>query len=86
MLKGVNQQPEEETAGWAHESGSVRRADSASGWPWQLRIVRDAECESVSHAGLYPAGEGAGYAGGIVSAAVDGARCAAAVLRRLAAA
>lgn len=51
----------------------------------QLRIVRDAEaCESVSHPGLFPAGEGAGYAGGIVTAAVDGARCAAAILRSLA--
>ena len=31
--------------------------------------------------GLYPCGEGAGYAGGITSAAVDGLRCAEAVLR-----
>lgn len=31
--------------------------------------------------GLYPCGEGAGYAGGIVSAAVDGLRCAEAVLQ-----
>ncbi|KAK9826461.1 hypothetical protein WJX81_001242 [Elliptochloris bilobata] len=50
-----------------------------------LQIVRDGEaCESVSHPGLFPAGEGAGYAGGIVSASVDGARVAAAVLRSLA--
>ena len=32
--------------------------------------------ESLSHAGLYPAGEGAGYAGGITSAAVDGVKIA----------
>jgi uncharacterized FAD-dependent dehydrogenase len=37
-----------------------------------LRIVRDESGQSVSHAGLYPAGEGAGYAGGIMSAALDG--------------
>lgn len=41
-----------------------------------LRIVRNPNCESINHAGLYPAGEGAGYAGGIMSAAVDGLRVA----------
>ncbi|ABA89255.1 FAD-dependent oxidoreductase, putative [Syntrophotalea carbinolica DSM 2380] len=37
-----------------------------------LRILRDRNGQSVSHAGLFPAGEGAGYAGGIMSAALDG--------------
>lgn len=37
-----------------------------------LRIVRGADGQSLSHAGLYPTGEGAGYAGGIMSAALDG--------------
>ena len=42
-----------------------------------VRIVRDPETlESVSTPGLYPCGEGAGYAGGITSAAADGMRCA----------
>jgi uncharacterized FAD-dependent dehydrogenase len=42
-----------------------------------VRIVRDAETlQSPSLGGLFPAGEGAGYAGGIVSAALDGARIA----------
>ena len=42
-----------------------------------VRILRDAEtlCH-VEIEGLYPCGEGAGYAGGIVSAAIDGERCA----------
>ena len=44
-----------------------------------VRIVRDENCRSAL-AGLYPCGEGAGYAGGISSAAVDGMRCAEAVL------
>lgn len=44
-----------------------------------LRILRDPECLQASVAGLYPCGEGAGYAGGIVSAAVDGIRVAEAV-------
>ncbi|MDO4950396.1 MAG: FAD-binding protein, partial [Bacteroidales bacterium] len=42
-----------------------------------IRIIRDAE--TLAHVrinGLYPCGEGAGYAGGIVSAAIDGERCA----------
>lgn len=46
-------------------------------------IIRDRETlESTSIRGLYPAGEGAGFAGGIVSAAVDGLRIGAAVSHR----
>lgn len=45
-----------------------------------VRILRDETCMSVTHRGLFPCGEGAGYAGGIVSAAVDGLRCAEAAL------
>ncbi len=42
-----------------------------------VRITRDPETlQSVNVSGLYPCGEGAGYAGGIVSAAVDGIKCA----------
>ena len=42
-----------------------------------IRILRDAErLMHVSISGLFPCGEGAGYAGGIVSAGVDGERCA----------
>lgn len=47
-----------------------------------IRIPRDRETfETIGVSGLYPIGEGAGYAGGIVSAAVDGLRCAKAVIR-----
>jgi uncharacterized FAD-dependent dehydrogenase len=46
-----------------------------------VRILRDrATLESPGVGGLYPAGEGAGYAGGIVSAALDGAEIAARIL------
>jgi len=41
-----------------------------------LRILRGEDGQSLSHPGLYPAGEGAGYAGGIMSAALDGLRTA----------
>lgn len=45
-----------------------------------VRILRNSETlQHVETAGLFPCGEGAGYAGGIVSAAVDGERCAEAV-------
>ena len=42
-----------------------------------VRIIRNAETlQHIKIAGLFPCGEGAGYAGGIVSAGVDGERCA----------
>ena len=48
-----------------------------------IRIVRDDQSfESISHKGLYPCGEGAGYAGGITSAACDGIRVAEAILSK----
>ncbi len=45
-----------------------------------VRIVRGDNGQSVSTPGLYPCGEGAGYAGGIMSAAVDGLRIAEAIM------
>jgi uncharacterized FAD-dependent dehydrogenase len=44
-----------------------------------VRIARKDDFQSVNTVGLYPAGEGAGYAGGIMSAAIDGIRVAEAV-------
>ena len=44
-----------------------------------LRITRGDDYQSLNVKGLYPAGEGAGYAGGILSAGVDGIRVAEAV-------
>jgi len=46
-----------------------------------LRITRGADYQSLNLKGLFPAGEGAGYAGGILSAGVDGIRIAEAVAR-----
>ena len=49
-----------------------------------VRIVRDVETlQHVQIEGLFPCGEGAGYAGGIVSAGIDGERCAEAVAKFL---
>lgn len=41
-----------------------------------VRILRGSDYQSVNVAGLYPCGEGAGYAGGIMSSALDGMRVA----------
>ena len=48
-----------------------------------VRILRDSSFESFGVKGLYPAGEGAGYAGGIMSSAVDGIKIADCIARRL---
>lgn len=50
-----------------------------------VRILRDESFQSTGLKGLFPCGEGAGYAGGIMSAAVDGLRVAEAVIGRFAA-
>ncbi len=47
-----------------------------------VRILRGENLESVSVSGLYPCGEGAGYAGGIMSAAVDGIKVALALIEK----
>ncbi len=47
-----------------------------------VRILRNDCCESVSCDALYPCGEGAGYAGGIMSAAVDGIRVAQEIMKK----
>ncbi len=46
-----------------------------------VRIVRDQHGESLSHKGLFPTGEGAGYAGGIMSAAIDGINAATTIIK-----
>ncbi len=48
-----------------------------------LRITRGEDLQSLNTRGLYPAGEGAGYAGGILSAGVDGLKVAEALVRNL---
>ena len=56
--------------GFADDYALVSGIESRTSSP--LRIVRDEEGQSVTLKGLYPCGEGAGYAGGITSAAMDG--------------
>ncbi len=47
-----------------------------------VRILRDENLESINVKGLYPVGEGAGYAGGIMSAAVDGIKVAEKIIEK----
>ena len=60
--------------GFSHPDAVLTAVESRSSSP--IRIIRDDSMQSVTLRGLYPCGEGAGYAGGIVSAAVDGIRIA----------
>lgn len=61
--------------GFIHEDAQLYGVESRTSCP--LRVTRDSETlQSLSHKGLYPCGEGAGYAGGITSAACDGINCA----------
>lgn len=65
--------------GFASREAVLTAPETRSSSP--VRFVRDRDSfESVSLAGLYPCGEGAGYAGGIISAAADGIRCAEKIL------
>ncbi len=47
-----------------------------------VRILRGEDMTAIGHSSIYPSGEGAGYAGGITSSAVDGLRTALAVMKR----
>jgi len=68
--------------GFDHPDAVLTGPETRSSSP--VRIPRGENLVSIDCEGLYPCGEGAGYAGGITSAAVDGVRCAEAVLASLA--
>ena len=67
--------------GYADPDSVLTAPETRSSSP--VRIVRDESKQSTGMMGLYPAGEGAGYAGGIMSAAIDGMLCAEALLETL---
>lgn len=60
--------------GFASREAILLAIESRTSSP--LQLLRGEDGQSVSHPGLYPCGEGAGFAGGITSAAVDGIRVA----------
>ncbi len=72
-----------EIAGFSRADAVMTGVETRTSSP--LRITRGKDFQSLNVQGLYPAGEGAGYAGGILSAGVDGIKVAEAVGRSLAA-
>ncbi|MBA4160774.1 MAG: hypothetical protein C0515_01555 [Novosphingobium sp.] len=60
--------------GYDHPDAVITGVETRTSAP--IRIKRGADLQSINTRGLYPAGEGAGYAGGILSAAVDGIKVA----------
>ena len=67
--------------GFADPSAVLTAPETRSSSP--VRILRGDDGQSLSHRGIYPCGEGAGYAGGIMSAAVDGMKTAEALIAKL---
>ena len=67
--------------GFANPDAILTAPETRSSSP--VRILRDEKRQSPAVAGLYPCGEGAGWAGGIMSAAVDGMLCAEALITNL---
>ncbi len=67
-------------AGFSHADAVLTAPETRSSSP--VKILRDGN-KACAIAGLYPAGEGAGYAGGIMSAAIDGIVCAEALIAAL---
>ncbi|MGB1416567.1 MAG: NAD(P)/FAD-dependent oxidoreductase [Synechococcus sp.] len=70
--------------GYDHPDAVLTGVETRTSSP--VRIPRDPALESVNTRGVIPAGEGAGYAGGILSAGIDGIRAAEALARQLIAA
>ncbi len=65
--------------GFASDDAILTGLETRSSSP--VRIVRDENCEAKIK-GVYPCGEGAGYAGGIMTAAMDGIKCAIEILNK----
>ena len=78
VMRAALVQMDQKLKGFALPDAVLTAPETRSSSP--VRILRDEFLQSNLR-GLYPCGEGAGYAGGIVSAAVDGIRCAEMVLR-----
>ena len=73
---------ERKIAGYTAPDAILTGLETRTSSPVRLKREEDFVCTQL--AGLYPCGEGAGYAGGIMSAAVDGLRVARAIISRYA--
>jgi uncharacterized FAD-dependent dehydrogenase len=72
---------ERKMRGFITEEATLTGVETRTSAP--VRIVRGENLQSVSLGGLYPVGEGAGYAGGIMSSALDGIRAADRIARQI---
>ncbi len=80
-IKGAIVDFDKKIKGFADRSAILTGAETRTSAP--IRILRDNETRlALGFSNLYPAGEGAGYAGGITSAAIDGVRCAYALMKK----
>ncbi|MBO5939476.1 MAG: FAD-dependent monooxygenase [Clostridia bacterium] len=66
--------------GFAHSEAVLSGVETRTSAP--VRILRDDQMRALGHTNVYPCGEGAGYAGGITSAALDGIRVAERLIER----
>jgi len=81
MIEGISAF-DQKLPGFAMNDAILTAVESRSSSP--VRITRDAQTfQSTNLKGFYPAGEGAGFAGGIISSAIDGLRCAESLIERL---
>ena len=69
----------EKMKGYVTDQANVIGVESRTSSP--VNIPRNKHLEHIQIKGLFPCGEGAGYAGGIISAAIDGERCAEAAIK-----
>ncbi|MNS73332.1 hypothetical protein D3C72_1067700 [compost metagenome] len=67
--------------GFAREDATLTGVETRTSSP--IRIKRNEQYQSINTVGLFPAGEGAGYAGGILSAGIDGIKVAEAVAKSI---
>ncbi len=81
-LKGALADMDRRLKGFSHPDALLTGVETRTSSP--VRIDRGEDCQSINVAGLYPCGEGAGYAGGITSSAADGIRVAEALYHRYA--
>ncbi len=73
---------ERRISGFAAKDAILTGVETRSSAP--VRVMRNDSLAAIGHNSIYPSGEGAGYAGGITSAAIDGVRVATAIMGRFA--
>ncbi len=80
LARGAQQIERRQLRGYLSRDAVIMGVETTTSSP--VRVLRDTDRRSVSHDGLWPCAEGAGYAGGIVSSAIDGLDTADAILRQ----